>query len=255
MLHACVQKFDVTNTVQNFLGTKQGLSFTLRALVKQTSSDTFADAILGQQGGFLLRQFGLSLSKGRMYSTHLSQFNLNISETNKKKSSQVWRNHATPVIISPKSIHFLSSYFQSHQDSSLVAWCTHRQRRAAGASLSGRAARCRANASFHGCGAVALATWSTATARRLLDCSADKQRARGILRILFDPLGELKPEMMIFFLFRSAGVVAVAQGEALVETLTRWQVQSNWPALPWVCLLKKLLLLPSTFSRYYTVDV
>ena len=27
MLHACVQKFDVTDTVRNFLGTKQGLSY------------------------------------------------------------------------------------------------------------------------------------------------------------------------------------------------------------------------------------
>ena len=27
MLHACVQKFDVTGTVENFLGTKQGLSW------------------------------------------------------------------------------------------------------------------------------------------------------------------------------------------------------------------------------------
>ena len=26
MFHACVEKFDVTNTVGNFLGTKQGLS-------------------------------------------------------------------------------------------------------------------------------------------------------------------------------------------------------------------------------------
>ena len=47
MFHACVRIFDVIDTVQNFLGTKQGLSFTLRALVKQTSSDTFADTILG----------------------------------------------------------------------------------------------------------------------------------------------------------------------------------------------------------------
>ena len=37
MLHACVRRFDVTSTVQNFLGTKQGLGCMLLSLHAITS--------------------------------------------------------------------------------------------------------------------------------------------------------------------------------------------------------------------------
>ena len=32
MLHACVQKFDVTDTVENFLGTKRGLNLCMEKI-------------------------------------------------------------------------------------------------------------------------------------------------------------------------------------------------------------------------------
>ena len=114
----------------------------------------------------------------------LSQFNLNISESNKKEQSGMTQSRDAGD--NPCQWHpFLSSYFQSQQDSSLVARCTHRQgdgERPARPCQAG--ARCRVNASFHGCGRCLgdLEHSDSEKASRLL-CSGGISRGRGVLRV------------------------------------------------------------------------
>ena len=46
MLHTCVQKFDVTDTVRKFLGTKQGFSVTAMPAFFQWQSSRIGPSIL-----------------------------------------------------------------------------------------------------------------------------------------------------------------------------------------------------------------